>query len=128
VSERRGFTLIELLVVVVIIGLLASIAVARFGAVKDRAYVSAMQADLRSALMAQLSYAETQNPPAFAETVAELGDRFRPSAGVTITFSSASPTGFGALATHAATTRRCAIFQGAAVTAPATEEGKLTCD
>ena len=127
-SRRRGFTLIELLVVVVIIGVLAAIAVARFGVVKDRTYVAAMQSDLRSAVMAQVAYAESQEPPAYAETVAELGDRFRPSTGVTITFTFVSPTGFGVLATHNATSSRCAVFQGPAVTAPATVEGKIACD
>jgi prepilin-type N-terminal cleavage/methylation domain-containing protein len=125
---RRGFTLIELLSVVVIIGLLASIAIARFGSVKERAYVTAMQADLRSALMAQISYAESQNPPAYAETVEELGNGFQSSTGVTITFTLTSERGIGALATHAATSRRCAVFEGAAVTAPATVPGKITCD
>ena len=44
--NKKGFTLIELLIVVVIIGILAAIAIPRFGATRDRAFVSAMQSDL----------------------------------------------------------------------------------
>lgn len=127
-TSRRAFTLIELLVVVVIIGLLASIAVVRYGEVKERAYVATMHADLRAVLSAQLAYAETQNPPMYAETVTDLGDNFRSSSGVTITFSSVTAMGFAAIATHDATSISCAVFQGPAQTAPATEEGKIACD
>lgn len=125
---RGGFTLIELLVVVVVLGLLASIAVAGFSAVRTRSYVAAMQSDLRGAVIAQMSYAESQNPPTFAADTAALGDRFRTSADVSITFSDVSAAGFGAVATHKATRTRCAVFEGPAVTAPATIAGKITCD
>ncbi len=126
--RRSGFTLIELLIVVLIIGVLASIAVARFGSVKERAFVAAMQSDLRNAMVAQVSYAESQNPHAFAPDVATLGNRFTPSAGVTITFPIVTPSGFSVLAAHNATTKRCALFQGSALTLPATVEGKIACD
>ena len=45
-QRQRGFTLIELLVVIVIIGIIATIAVPRFLASQDRAYVTAAVADI----------------------------------------------------------------------------------
>ena len=45
--HRSGFTLLELLVVVLILGVLAAIAVTTFGSTKRRAYLAAMQSDLR---------------------------------------------------------------------------------
>ena len=55
-SNRKGFTLIELLVVVVIIGLLASIAIPKFAATKDKAKMASVRSDLRNILTAQEAY------------------------------------------------------------------------
>ena len=44
--KQAGFTLIELLIVVVIIGILASIAIPKFGSTKERAYLAKMKSDL----------------------------------------------------------------------------------
>lgn len=79
--RRTGFTLIELLIVCIIIAILASIAIAKFGDSKRRAYVSAMKADLRNlATAAESKYASDNS---YAGLVAPRG-----SAGVQIVVTS----------------------------------------
>lgn len=125
---RHGFTLIELLIVMLIIGVLAAVAIARFGTAKEKAYRVTMESDLRNLLSAQLAFHGSQEPPLWAQSIAELGNRFTPSAGVTVIMPNVTGTGFGAIATHSATTTRCAVFIGDAVTAPATVEGQIVCE
>jgi prepilin-type N-terminal cleavage/methylation domain-containing protein len=55
-KNRRGFTLIELLVVVVIIGLLASIAIPKFSATKDKARLASVRTDLRNIMTSEEAY------------------------------------------------------------------------
>ena len=80
-SGVRGFTLIELLVVVVIIGILAVIAVPRFGSTREKAYDAAAIADLRNMISAAEAYfADNQvYPPDIADV------NFTPSQGVVFT-------------------------------------------
>ena len=67
-SNKKGFTLIELLIVVVIIGILAAIAIPKFAATKDKAYVATMKSDLRNLATYEEQYAADSNGKYFAGT------------------------------------------------------------
>ena len=138
--NRKGFTLIELLIVVVIIGILAAIAIPKFAATKEKAYLASMKSDLRNLATAEEGYFADNTsyvnpvaanlPPAAPAPLLDVGGNviFVPSAGVSIN-GAAVGGGWSATATHAQTAKRCAIFIGqAAPLAPATTEGEPRCD
>lgn len=90
--RRTGFTIIELLAVVVIIAVLATLAISKFGDSKRRAYVSAMKADLHNlATIAETKFASDNS---YATVDVPQG-----SAGVTLTFDGTS-NGWTATARH----------------------------
>jgi prepilin-type N-terminal cleavage/methylation domain-containing protein len=122
--NRKGFTLIELLIVVVIIGILAAIALPKFGQTRERAYISAMQSDLRNLQTAQEMLYNTGSPAncqvgvdcvidpynykqtdAITDAAPDTDLNFQASSGVTITLAAggmAPGTGYEATAEHAA--------------------------
>jgi type IV pilus assembly protein PilA len=128
VRNTKGFTLIELLIVVVIIGILAAIAIPKFSATREKAYISSMKADLRNLQSAQeLYYSDPANAYTYAGTLAALDD-YAASTGVTVVPGAADAEGWSATASHSGTTETCAVYVGnAAPVAPATAPGVVTC-
>jgi prepilin-type N-terminal cleavage/methylation domain-containing protein len=130
-SHRSGFTLIELLIVVVIIGILASIAIPKFGSTKEKAYLAAMKTDLRNLVGVQEAYAFDNSQTYYAGAIPNAALNFRPTTGVTIVMVGVVPGGWGATATHAlAPTKTCAIYYGnyTGPLGPATVDGRPMCN
>jgi prepilin-type N-terminal cleavage/methylation domain-containing protein len=117
-KRRQGFTLIELLIVIVIIGILAAIAIPKFGKTREKAYFKAMMSDLRNLQGQQeLYYANPANSYNYASDVADVVD-FAPSQGVTVSIYEGTTQGWAATALHAAldaTTQECGMYFGTAV-------------
>jgi type IV pilus assembly protein PilA len=61
VEEEKGFTLIELLVVILIIGILAAIAIPAFLNQRAKAYDSAAKSNVKTAQIAEETYATDNN-------------------------------------------------------------------
>lgn len=116
-KNRKGFTLIELLIVVVIIGILAAIAIPKFGATRDKAYISQMKSDLRNLQSAQELFYSSGDFK-YANAISELGDSFSFSKGVEIGEISGDQTGWSATVTHEAKPQHgnaeitCAVYVG----------------
>lgn len=125
-DKRHGFTLIELLIVVVIIGILAAIAIPKFSATRERAFVSSLKADLRNLASLQELYHNAN----FTYSTDQDAVDFNASEGVTVNIGEASGQGWSATAVHLGMPAvTCALYHGnAAQVAPATVESMITCD
>ena len=136
--DRKGFTLIELLIVVVIIGILAAIAIPKFSATRERAFISAMKSDLKNlASQQEIWYSDLSNDPQYTYAgQTEVDDPnsglgFAPSSGVVVTITNNDGLGWGATAVHDALGAgvTCCIFFGETHNgAPATVPGQLRCE
>ena len=130
-KRRAGFTLIELLIVIVIIGILAAIAIPKFGKTREKAYFKAMMSDLRNLNNQQeIYYSSPANNYSYAPTATNLPD-FTRSQGVVATIGGVTTQGWNATATHQAlaSTQYCVIFIGtpSATPTPATTPGVIAC-
>jgi type IV pilus assembly protein PilA len=113
--NRKGFTLIELLIVIVIIGILAAIAIPKFGETRERAYVSAMQSDMGQARTSmEMCYQDGAGAGAFTYDgcgAIVLGNtpanQSGFTAGVTLAFPAESNNDYTLTAAHSATEWTC---------------------
>ena len=112
--NREGFTLIELLIVVVIIGILAAIALPKFGQTRTRAYYTTMQADLTNLRQEQEMYYQTGGAFVYTTDMGATGLNFSGSNGVNINITDADNLAWAATATHDAlgAGEGCAIWYG----------------
>jgi prepilin-type N-terminal cleavage/methylation domain-containing protein len=117
--SKKGFTLIELLIVVVIIGILAAIAIPKFAATKERAYVATMESDLRNLATYEEQYAADSNGKYFGGTATNAAPMqgFTPSQNVTIVALApgGKPPTWTATATHALSGKTCSNATGVIV-------------
>jgi type II secretion system protein G len=121
--NSKGFTLIELLIVVVIIGILAAIAIPKFAATKEKAYIASMKSDLKNLVTAEEAY--FADSLAYTSTVANLS--FNTTAGNTPPTITLAGAGWSATIGSSNTTVTCAVFVNTTAAAPATEEGAPAC-
>ena len=107
--DNKGFTLIELLIVVVIIGILAAIAIPKFSATREKAYVAAMKSDLKNLASQQEIYYSDH----YTYTTSPTALGFVASEGVTVAGQiNATTSGWSASATHAAIADDCGVYYG----------------
>jgi prepilin-type N-terminal cleavage/methylation domain-containing protein len=141
-SNRKGFTLIELLIVVVIIGILAAIAIPKFAATKEKAYLASMKSDLRNLATAQESYFADNTAYIPAGQASNINGApqpfvdnngtaiFTPSTGVTVTVAIVGGGWTGTAEHTSLVGRTCDIFvnTGANAFGNATSEGEPRCN
>jgi prepilin-type N-terminal cleavage/methylation domain-containing protein len=124
-TNRDGFTLIELLIVVVIIGILAAIAIPKFSSPREKAFVSAMTADLRNLASLQ----EVHHNANFTYSTDQAALDFTTSDGVTVTIAEATgragPPPRSISASPASPARSTTEMQ--LRSPPATVESKIEC-
>ncbi len=126
-TDNRGFTLIELLIVIVVIGILVAIVVPKFANGKERAMVSAMRSDLHNLVTAEEAF-YTNGMTYYNGPLPDPSFPYNVSENVTITLVNVSQSGWGATATHAGSSRMCAVYVGTGgPVAPATADGTPTC-
>lgn len=125
--RQGGFSLIELLLIMVVIGILAAIAIARYDNMRERAFRSTMVSDLKNLSNQQAIY-YSQN---FTYTADEGAMEFVESRAVNVEITEATLTGWAAQATHESIPgEQCGVYHGgasAANGAPASEPSLIEC-
>jgi prepilin-type N-terminal cleavage/methylation domain-containing protein len=124
-TSRTAFTLVEILAAVVIVGILASIIIPKFGTTKNKASFAAVKSDLHNLTTMQESFFyDSQRYTTDLDSM-----KFVVSRGLVLTVEEATNAGWSAKAYHPdAWPHICAIYVGsAAVLSPATSPGAMDC-
>ena len=130
-QREAGFSLVEMLVVLGVISILATVATVTLGSSTEKAYVTAMQSDLRMVSTAQEAYIERTfaetGRASYARRIQDLDVNL--SNGVQVRLRG-NATGWSARATHQRVPgARCAMYRGTVQAfPPAAEEGLIECD
>lgn len=128
VEKRSGFTLIELLIVVVVIGILATIAIPKFSAMRQKSFIAAVTSDLKNLASQQEIYLSNE----YSYTTVLTNLEVTLSDAVTVTVNEATGTGWAATGTHSGLAgEQCGIYFGSAAASgasPATAPGTVTCN
>ncbi len=125
-DRYRGFSLIELLIVCVIVGILVAIMGPSWKETVGKANTSALRHDLHNLVIAEETY--------FYENQAYTNDmsalKFAGTKNVVVTFTTVTPSGWSATATHAqASPITCGVFVGnvAPPLAATVADGQIGC-
>ena len=128
VLKRSGFTLIELLIVVVVIGVLATIAIPKFSAMRQKSYIASVTSDLKNLASQQEIYLSIEYT--YTTVLANLD--FTMTDAVSITVNEATGQGWAATGTHSGLAgEQCGIYFGNAAASgasPATTPGSVFCN
>jgi prepilin-type N-terminal cleavage/methylation domain-containing protein len=108
-SAPHGFTLIEVLVVMVVLGILAGIAIARYLDTKEAAYVASMKADLRNFALYEQNYMMDSQGSYFSGNGSAQGFVSTPGVTIAATADAGPPPSWHAVATHNKTSKTCSI-------------------
>ena len=127
-DQRSGFTLIELIIVVVVIGILATIAIPKFSAMRTKSYIATVTSDLKNLASQQEIYLSAE----YTYTGVLTNLEYTMSPAVTITVNEATGTGWAATGTHSGLAgQQCGFFFGDAAAGgatPATTPGTVACN
>ncbi len=133
VTNMGGTSVIALLLLllpfgVIFIGMLAAIAIPKFVATKERAYVAFMKSELTNFLIAEESFFTDNLTYGTAREIIESG-LWAPGTGVTVTTTGVGAGGYTAIAAHASIAQVCGAYIGSrSPSYPSlTEEGVVSC-